>query len=101
MNIPEETLSALYGEDYFHGQEYLDYVAEEESLRLNFANRLKTLRQLTPTGHRQIFLRSVALRLLLDQVGREVGSASGIDIPLTLCVMRRNASASQPNAAII
>lgn len=81
MNIPEETLSALYGEDYFHGQEYLDYVAEEDSLRLNFANRLKTLRQLAPNwAQADLFEIGCAYGFFLDQVGREVRAAAGIDI---------------------
>ena len=31
LRIPDDQLRALYGADYFHGHEYLDYVAEEES----------------------------------------------------------------------
>ncbi len=41
-------LRAIYGADYFHGQENLDYVAEEDSLRLNFHNRIQTLRAFVP-----------------------------------------------------
>jgi SAM-dependent methyltransferase len=39
--------AALYGKDYFHGSEYLDYVEERESLRLNFADRMSTLEEIT------------------------------------------------------
>jgi 2-polyprenyl-3-methyl-5-hydroxy-6-metoxy-1,4-benzoquinol methylase len=40
------SLAALYGKDYFHGSEYLDYVQERESLRLNFRSRMQTLEAL-------------------------------------------------------
>ena len=30
LSIPDDDLRALYGADYFHGHEYLDYLAEEE-----------------------------------------------------------------------
>src|ERR1700730_7888824 len=48
VNISDEQLTLLYRKEYFHGQEYLDYVAEEESLRLNFRNRIAILRALIP-----------------------------------------------------
>jgi SAM-dependent methyltransferase len=41
--LSDGDLAALYGRDYFHGSEYHDYVEERESLRLNFARRLRTL----------------------------------------------------------
>ncbi|MGI4768865.1 MAG: methyltransferase domain-containing protein [Janthinobacterium lividum] len=81
LSIPEETLSALYGEDYFHGQEYLDYVAEEDSLRLNFVNRLKTLRRLAPDWQQSdLFEIGCAYGFFLDLVRNEVRKASGIDV---------------------
>lgn len=81
LTIPEETLKALYGEDYFHGQEYLDYVAEQDSLRLNFANRIGTLRRLCPAWPRaDLFEIGCAYGFFLDQVKEQVGRASGVDV---------------------
>src|SRR4029453_9106906 len=37
LNISDDELAALYGEAYFKGEEYLDYIAEEPSLRVTFA----------------------------------------------------------------
>ena len=48
MTLTDAEVAALYDLGYFHGDEYLDYVAEEESLRLNFAGRLRTLQQVVP-----------------------------------------------------
>jgi hypothetical protein len=43
LSNSDEELRGLYGEGYFKGEEYLDYIAEEPSLRFNFCNRLATL----------------------------------------------------------
>ena len=55
----DQELAELYLEGYFAGYEYLDYVGEEESLRLNFRRRLSVL---DLSGHWQTrtCLRSVA-----------------------------------------
>lgn len=81
LSIGDDDLKALYGKDYFHGQEYLDYAAEEESLRVNFRNRLQTLRALVPNWpSADLFEVGCAYGYFLDEVKGEVGSASGIDI---------------------
>jgi len=45
-DLDPDALAALYGEDYFHGSEYFDYVEERDSLRLNFRGRMATLEAL-------------------------------------------------------
>lgn len=81
LSIPDETLRGLYGEDYFHGEEYLDYVAEEGSLRINFADRLMTLRALAPDmSSADLFEIGCAYGFFLDEVRGTVARASGIDI---------------------
>jgi SAM-dependent methyltransferase len=81
LSIPDDELRALYGADYFHGQEYLDYVAEEESLRLNFRDRLETLRAFVPNWPQaDVFEIGCAYGFFLSEIANEVGSASGIDI---------------------
>jgi 2-polyprenyl-3-methyl-5-hydroxy-6-metoxy-1,4-benzoquinol methylase len=81
LDIPDHQLRALYGPDYFHGHEYLDYVAEEESLRLNFRNRIETLRAFVPNwSQADVFEIGCAYGFFLSEIENEVGSASGIDI---------------------
>lgn len=81
LDISDEELQAIYGEDYFHGEEYLDYVAEEESLRLNFANRISTLRSLVPDlDQKSLFEIGCAYGFFLHEVAPFVTTASGIDI---------------------
>ena len=81
LSIPDHELKALYGADYFHGLEYLDYVAEEESLRLNFRNRIQTLRTFVPNwSEADVFEIGCAYGFFLSEIENEVKSASGIDI---------------------
>lgn len=81
MDISDAELAKLYGRDYFHGSEYFDYIAEQESLRLNFRDRIATLRQLVPDlGARDLFEIGCAYGFFLDEVRGFVRSASGIDI---------------------
>jgi SAM-dependent methyltransferase len=81
LDIPDHQLRALYGSDYFHGHEYLDYVAEEESLRLNFRNRIEMLRAFVPNWPQaDLFEIGCAYGFFLSEVENEVESASGIDI---------------------
>jgi 2-polyprenyl-3-methyl-5-hydroxy-6-metoxy-1,4-benzoquinol methylase len=81
MSIPEAELHALYGADYFHGKEYLDYQAEAESLRLNFRRRIATLKQLrSDLSSTELFEIGCAYGYFLREVGPHVRHASGIDI---------------------
>lgn len=80
-DIPDAELALLYGDDYFHGTEYFDYVAEQDSLRRNFRDRIKTLRALVPDlGSRDLFEIGCAYGFFLDEVRGFVRSAGGIDI---------------------
>jgi SAM-dependent methyltransferase len=80
-DISDAELTRLYGKDYFHGSEYFDYIAEQESLRLNFRDRIETLRQIVPgMGARDLFEIGCAYGFFLDEVRGFVRSASGIDI---------------------
>ncbi|BAV96454.1 2-polyprenyl-3-methyl-5-hydroxy-6-metoxy-1,4-benzoquinol methylase [Lysobacter enzymogenes] len=81
MSISEEELAALYGEDYFHGEEYRNYVSEEASLKDNFRRRIVTLQQLIPDlKQRELFEVGCAYGFFLDEVKNDVASARGIDI---------------------
>jgi SAM-dependent methyltransferase len=81
VNLSDDELRALYSWSYFNGQEYLDYLAEEASLRKNFRNRLKTLRSLTANLlHSELLELGCAYGFFLDEVRTSVASAWGIDI---------------------
>ena len=81
LRIPDAELAALYGENYFYGEEYLDYVAEEPSLRLNFRKRIKTLKALRPDlAKANVFEVGCAYGFFLSEIAPYVHSASGVDI---------------------
>jgi 2-polyprenyl-3-methyl-5-hydroxy-6-metoxy-1,4-benzoquinol methylase len=99
LRISDDELRALYGEDYFKGDEYLDYVAEEPSLRLNFSNRLATLKGLAPDlAQYDLFEIGCAYGFFLDEVRGWVRSARGIDISadaVRFAVQQRGVDAAQ------
>jgi len=81
VELADSELEALYGKGYFHGEEYLNYVEEEESLRQNFRERLKTLRRVAPDlRERDLFEIGCAYGFFLDEVKEMVKSTAGIDI---------------------
>jgi SAM-dependent methyltransferase len=66
--LDSATLAALYGRNYFHGGEYLDYAREKESLRVNFRKRLRVLESLAGSLRGKLVL--------------EIGSAYGFFLEL-------------------
>jgi 2-polyprenyl-3-methyl-5-hydroxy-6-metoxy-1,4-benzoquinol methylase len=81
MTLTDEEIAKLYDRSYFHGDEYLDYVAEEDSLRLNFQGRLRTLQQIVPDlRQRDIFEIGCAYGFFLDEARHFARSVAGMDI---------------------
>ena len=81
LTLDDDELAALYGPDYFHGQEYYDYVADEVSLRANFARRIVELRRHVPDlADAALFEIGCAYGFFLDEVRGTVRQVSGIDI---------------------
>jgi len=79
--VDDLKLEALYGEDYFHGDEYADYVSEGPELRRNFRERLTTLEQLQPpTERRRLYEVGAAYGFFLDEARSLYGDVAGIDI---------------------
>lgn len=81
MQLSDAELAALYGRDYFHGQEYHDYEAEEAMLRDNFRRRISTLkRQIPDLSRMNLFEIGCAYGFFLDEVKQDVAAAAGIDV---------------------
>jgi SAM-dependent methyltransferase len=81
LDLTDDEIAKLYERSYFHGDEYLDYAAEEESLRLNFRARLRTLRRIvTDLPKRDIFEIGCAYGFYLDEAQPFARSVAGIDI---------------------
>jgi SAM-dependent methyltransferase len=81
LDLTDETLQAIYGRDYFHGGEYLDYEREAESLRLNFRRRIAVLQKLKPDlAASDLFEVGCAYGYFLQEARPFVHKSSGIDI---------------------
>lgn len=81
LELSEDQLRALYGADYFHGDEYADYVAEGPELRANFRRRIDTLLRYQPENERQrLYEIGSAYGFFLDEVRSIYGGVSGVDI---------------------
>lgn len=79
--ISDDDLHSLYSDGYFKGEEYLDYAAEEQSLRINFRRRIATLKSLEPELHRKVLFEvGCAYGYFLDEARGAVQHASGIDV---------------------
>src|SRR5580698_4254190 len=75
LRIPDAELAALYGEHYFYGEEYLDSVAEQSSLRLNFRKRIRTLQALRPDlAAADVFEVGCAYGFFISEIARFVHS---------------------------
>lgn len=81
IQISDDELKALYGPDYFHGDEYADYVLEETSLKENFRERLATLLRFTgKPAEESLFEIGCAFGFFLDVARERFASVSGLDI---------------------
>lgn len=79
--VDELQLERLYGEDYFHGDEYADYVSEGPELRRNFRERLATLERLQPEAERRsLYEIGAAYGFFLAEAKSFYEEVSGIDI---------------------
>jgi len=73
--------SALYGHDYFHGDEYHDYIAEKRITQRSFGLRMKKLEQfLRSDRHRKLVEIGSAYGFFLDFVKERFPSAIGVDV---------------------
>lgn len=81
LALSEDELRTLYSADYFHGDEYADYVAEGPELRENFRRRLDTLLHYQPQEERQrLFEIGAAYGFFLDEARSSYEHVSGVDI---------------------
>jgi len=79
--LSDTELAKLYGREYFHGHEYLNYIEERESLQINFRARRETLAKLIPDlASTALFEIGCAYGFFLDVMRDHVASAQGIDI---------------------
>jgi 2-polyprenyl-3-methyl-5-hydroxy-6-metoxy-1,4-benzoquinol methylase len=81
LTISSGELQAIYGRDYFHGREYADYVLEGPSLKLNFRQRMQTLKRYVPEHcSKTLFEIGCAYGFFLELARNEFMRVCGVDI---------------------
>lgn len=81
VEMGPEQLRALYGYEYFHGEEYSDYLADRRAIERNFASRLAMLERFCePATHRKLLEIGCAYGLFLDLARSRFDHVAGIDI---------------------
>lgn len=81
LRLSDEEHKALYGPDYFHGDEYADYLLEEAGLKENFRQRLATLLHYAgDPSAKTLFEIGCAYGFFLDVARERFAAVAGIDI---------------------
>ena len=79
VQMSSGTVAGLYGEDYFHGDEYYNYVEQRPALDANFRRRLRSIETyLQPNAN--IVELGCAYGFFLAIIRERVGSHIGFDI---------------------
>jgi len=74
-----DQLRSYYQEDYFHGSEYIDYVADEAAQKRTLGQHLKVVRRFVPRGGRMLEI-GCAYGFFLELIQDEYPSSVGLDI---------------------
>lgn len=81
LSLSEEEIQKLYSSEYYNGEEYADYLADQEILQRNFRKRLKRLcRYREPDKEQSLFEIGCAYGFFLQVAKERFGSVEGIDI---------------------
>jgi SAM-dependent methyltransferase len=81
VSLSPEELARLYGDRYFHGEEYRDYVSERELFGKQFHLRLKRLLRYVPAARRRrLFEIGSAYGFFLELALRYFPEVAGIDL---------------------
>jgi SAM-dependent methyltransferase len=80
-NLSDAELSSLYSGDYFHGQEYGNYIRDKKTIQINFAGRLKKiLKYISEPRTKKLFEIGCAYGFFLEIAQAVFERTSGIDI---------------------
>jgi len=81
VTLDDERLWSIYRRDYFFGEEYSDYVADQRVIQKNFRKRLSVLRRfINPEKHSRLLEIGCAYGFFLDLVRKQFKIAVGLDI---------------------
>lgn len=81
MNLDDDKLVELYGHDYFHGEEYSNYINEKKALQMNFNYRIKELKKLSGISKMSKLLEiGCAYGYFLELIRNDFDRVCGIDV---------------------
>lgn len=80
LEMTGEDFHKLYGEDYFHGEEYSSYLADKKVLQKNFRLRLKILERFLGPDHRRLLEIGSAYGFFLELIKDRFETVQGIDV---------------------
>jgi SAM-dependent methyltransferase len=75
----DQQLHAMYGESYFHGAEYADYLADKPDLQQTLAGHLRWVRRYVPPGRRILEI-GCAYGYFLELIRHTYPDSLGVDI---------------------
>ncbi|MEO5358392.1 MAG: class I SAM-dependent methyltransferase [Nitrospirae bacterium YQR-1] len=81
LNLSDYDFKALYGPDYFHGNEYVNYTLEKRTIQKNFRLRLELLlKYVEHSDRKSLFEIGSAYGYFLEPAQGKFKSVAGIDI---------------------
>ena len=81
VDFDADRLHELYGHDYFHGEEYHDYIAEKAITQRSFRLRMRRLDKfIDPARHRSVLEVGSAYGFFLDLVRNRFQRLVGVDV---------------------
>lgn len=81
LNLDQKEFERLYTSDYFNGEEYSDYVSDENVLQKNFSARLDVLMRYVDTSRHQRLLEiGCAYGFFLKQASHKFKEVIGVDV---------------------
>lgn len=81
VDMTQEEFEALYHSDYFHGEEYSDYLSDRDVLQKNFSKRLEVLKKyIDPSRHQSLLEIGCAYGFFLQLAEKEFSDVVGVDV---------------------
>lgn len=81
LNLSNAEIKQLYSENYYHGEEYADYLSDKQIIQKNFNKRLEKMKPyLDNVKDKKLFEIGCAYGFFLQVASQIFGKISGIDI---------------------
>lgn len=81
LELSLDEIKKLYSADYYHGEEYADYLSDKEIIQHNFRKRIKRISRVLPDmKEKSLFEIGCAYGFFLETAGEYFRDTEGIDI---------------------